>query len=82
MDFNEFRVVAEVGDGETALAQVQEMKPTVAVLDVDMPKLDGLAVARQLRVRRLTTEILFLTIHNAEDLFQAGCVAPLFTQPD
>jgi DNA-binding NarL/FixJ family response regulator len=66
------KVVAEAGDGETALAQVQEMKPRVAVLDVDMPKLDGLAVGRQLRAKRLTTEILFLTIHNAEDLFQAA----------
>ena len=66
------KVVAEAGDGETALAQVQEMKPRVAVLDVDMPKLDGLAVARQLRVKKLTTEILFLTIHNAEDVFQAA----------
>jgi DNA-binding NarL/FixJ family response regulator len=66
------KVVAEAGDGETALAQVQEMKPRVAALDVDMPKLDGLAVARQLRVRRLPTEILFLTIHNEQDLFQAA----------
>lgn len=66
------KVVAEAGDGETVLAQVQETKPRVAVLDVDMPKLDGLAVGRQLRAKRLTTEILFLTIHNAEDLFQAA----------
>ena len=66
------KVVAEAGDGETALAQVEEMKPRVAALDVDMPKLDGLAVARQLRIKRLTTEILFLTIHNAEDVFQAA----------
>jgi DNA-binding NarL/FixJ family response regulator len=66
------KVVAEAGDGETALAQDQEMKPRVAVLDVDMTKLDGNAVGRQLRAKRLTTEILFLTIHNAEDLFQAA----------
>jgi DNA-binding NarL/FixJ family response regulator len=66
------KVVAEAEDGETALVQVQEMKPRVAVLDVDMPKLDGLAVGRELRARRLPTEILFLTIHNAEDLFQAA----------
>jgi DNA-binding NarL/FixJ family response regulator len=66
------KVVAEAGDGETALAQVQEMKPRVAALDVDMPKLDGLAVARQLRVRMLPTEVLFLTIHSERDLFQAA----------
>jgi len=66
------KVVAEAGDGETALAQVQEMRPRVAVLDVDMPKLDGLAVGREISLRRLTTEILFLTIYNAEDVFQAA----------
>lgn len=66
------KVVAEAGDGETALAQIQEVRPRVAVLDVDMPKLDGLAVGRELRAKRLSTEILFLTIHNAEDLFQAA----------
>jgi DNA-binding NarL/FixJ family response regulator len=66
------KVVAEAGDGETALAQVLEMKPRIALLDIDMPKLDGLTVGRQLRVRRLPTEILFLSIHNAADLFQAA----------
>ena len=66
------RVVAEASDGESALAQVEELNPGVAVLDVDMPKLSGLAVGHQLRLRRLRTEILFLTIHNAEDLFQAA----------
>jgi len=39
------KVVAEAGDGEAALAQIQELKPAIAVVDVDMPRLDGLAVA-------------------------------------
>ncbi len=66
------KIVAEAADGETALAQVKESKPNIAVLDLDMPKLDGFAVAREIRKTRLPIEIIFLTIHGAEDLFHAA----------
>jgi len=65
-------VVAEAGDGQAALAQIQELKPTIAVIDVDMPRLDGLGVAREIRKKRLPVEIVFLTIHGEEDLFHAA----------
>ena len=39
-------VVGEAEDGEWALACMRELQPDVAVLDVDMPPRDGLAVAR------------------------------------
>src|ERR1700743_2608681 len=68
----ELRVVAEVGDGESALAEIERLKPAIAVLDVDMPKLDGLGVAREVQKRRLPVEIIFLTIHAEEDLFHAA----------
>ncbi len=51
---------------------IEELKPEIAVLDVDMPKLDGFGVARELHKRRLTTKIVFLTIHSEEDLFHAA----------
>jgi DNA-binding NarL/FixJ family response regulator len=66
------KVVAEAGDGQAALAQIRELKPAIAVLDVDMPQLDGLGVAREIRKKRLAVEIVFLTIHNEEDLFHAA----------
>ena len=66
------RVVAEAGDGQAALAQIQELKPTIAVIDVDMPRLDGLGLAREIRKKRLPVEIVFLTIHGEEDLFHAA----------
>ena len=66
------KVVAEAGDGEAALAQIQELKPAIAVVDVDMPRLDGLGVAREIRKRRLPVEIVFLTIHGEEDLFHSA----------
>jgi DNA-binding NarL/FixJ family response regulator len=66
------KVVAEAGDGEAALVQIQEQKPAIAVVDVDMPRLDGLGVAREIRKKRLPVEVVFLTIHGEEDLFHAA----------
>lgn len=66
------KVVAEADDGEMALAQIRELKPDVAVLDVDMPKLDGFAVAREALKSKLLVAIVFLTLHSEEDLFNEG----------
>ena len=66
------KVVAETGDGEAALAQIQELQPAIAVVDVDMPRLDGFGVAREIRKKRLPVDIVFLTIHGEEDLFHAA----------
>jgi DNA-binding NarL/FixJ family response regulator len=64
-------VVAEAGDGETALALLREKLPEVAVLDIDMPGLDGFAVAREIQKLELKISILFLTLHSEEDMFRA-----------
>jgi len=66
------KVIAEADDGEAALAQIEELKPHIAVLDVDMPRLSGLGVAREIAKRKLPTAIVFLTIHGEEDLFHAA----------
>lgn len=65
-------IVGEAGDGESALALVRQLRPDVVVLDIDMPKLDGLAVARELARQGLETSIIFLTLHTDEDLFRAA----------
>lgn len=66
------KVVAEADDGEAALRQIQELRPDVAVLDVEMPKLDGFGVARAVIGQRLAVEIIFLTMHKDEDIFNAA----------
>lgn len=66
------KVLAEANDGEEAIELIERLKPEIAVLDVDMPKLDGFGVARELQKRRLSVKIVFLTIHSEEDLFQAA----------
>lgn len=66
----ELKVVAEAADGESALALIDQHRPDIAVLDVDMPKLDGFAVARELRRRKLNTKTVFLTLHTDQDIFR------------
>jgi DNA-binding NarL/FixJ family response regulator len=66
------QVVAEAEDGLAALACVKEHRPDVAILDVDMPGTDGMAVARAIGEQRLPTAIVFLTMHKDELLFNAA----------
>jgi DNA-binding NarL/FixJ family response regulator len=69
------KVVADAGDGKSALAQIREIQPDVAVLDVNMPAPDGLAIARELQDRRLPVGVIFLTMYRDEALFEAALEA-------
>jgi DNA-binding NarL/FixJ family response regulator len=66
----ELRIVAEASDGEMALEQIRKFRPDIALLDIDMPKLDGLGVARALADEKSETAIIFLTLHSDEGLFR------------
>lgn len=66
------KLVGEAEDGESALACIREFQPDVAVLDIDMPPPDGLAVARWVQAERLPVETIFLTMHNEEELLNAA----------
>lgn len=63
-------IVAEAGDGEEALRLIEEFQPTVAVLDVDMPKMNGFAVVREMRARKINIPVIFLTMHGEEEVFR------------
>lgn len=65
-------IVAEAGDGETALRLIEERQPDVAVLDIDMPIMDGFAVVRELRNRKINVAVIFLTMHREKEIFQAA----------
>jgi len=67
-----FQIVREVGDGRTALQAICELKPEICILDINMPKLDGLALLREMRAHRLQSKVIVLTMHKEEDLFNAA----------
>ncbi len=62
-------IVAEAGDGDTALHQLELLKPDVAVLDIRMPKRTGIQVVRELGKKKLQTGIIFLTMYDDEETF-------------
>jgi DNA-binding NarL/FixJ family response regulator len=66
------KVVAEAGDGEAALGLIKKLNPQLALLDIDMPKLGGLGVAKEVTRLGLKTKIIFLSFHRDEDFFRAA----------
>jgi DNA-binding NarL/FixJ family response regulator len=64
------KVLAEAGDGQAALERIRELRPDIVLLDVDMPKLHGFAVARAVRDESLPVEIIFLTVHSELEFFK------------
>jgi len=67
----EIVVLAEAGDGEQALRLVREHRPDVAVLDIQMPRLSGIDVARTIRTERLPVGVLILTAYDDEPYIRA-----------
>jgi DNA-binding NarL/FixJ family response regulator len=66
------KVVAEAGDGEDLISQLEQSRPQIAIVDIDMPKQDGFAVAKEINKRKMHVDVVFLTIHNDEDIFHAA----------
>lgn len=58
---SDFEVLAACTNGEMALEAVREFHPDVLVLDVDMPRMDGLTVLREIQEARLPTRVILLT---------------------
>jgi serine/threonine protein kinase/DNA-binding NarL/FixJ family response regulator len=61
-----FRVIAEAEDGATALGLIKTHLPMVAVLDLDMPEMDGFSVAGQVQKLNLPVKVIILTMHKDE----------------
>jgi two-component system NarL family response regulator len=65
-------VVAEAQDGEEAIAKAAELAPDVVLLDVRMPRMDGIEAARRIRELLPSTKVLMLTVSDEEDdLYEA-----------
>jgi DNA-binding NarL/FixJ family response regulator len=65
-------VIGEASDGPTSLGQVRSLRPNLAVLDIGLPLMNGFEVVRAIREERIPVEVVFLTIHDDEDMFEAA----------
>jgi DNA-binding NarL/FixJ family response regulator len=59
----DLRLVGEAGDGDAALAQIEALHPDVAVVDIELPGLSGIELAKRLCVSSPETRILILSGH-------------------
>ena len=64
-----YEVIGEAADGAQALTLIREAKPDVAILDVMMPNMDGLSVAREIMGDRLTA-VVILTAYSQRELIE------------
>lgn len=72
----DFTVVGEAEDGREALAHVERLQPDVVVMDITMPRLNGLEATRQIKHRWPAIQVVILTVHTTEEyifqILQAG----------
>jgi two-component system, NarL family, response regulator NreC len=62
----DFQIVGEASDGQTALQIVQHLKPDILILDLVLPKLNGLDVARSVHNLSPDTQVIVLSMHSNE----------------
>lgn len=72
---DDFSVVGTETDGQAALEKVITLKPDVAILDIEIPGLSGLEIAKQLRLMKLDIKIIILTTFARSKYFKDALAA-------
>ena len=72
---DEFQIVAACTDGSTALESAIALQPDALVLDISMPQMSGLDVARRLSALPNPPRIVFLSVHEDRDFQEAATAA-------
>lgn len=57
-------VIAEANDGEECMEKLQEVKPQVLLLDINMPRKNGIEVLEEIKKANMDVKVLILTVHN------------------
>lgn len=71
-----FKVVGEAANGIEALRLYEDLRPHLLILDISLPRLDGIQVLREIKLRHEEAKVIVLTMHEDEDyitsIMQAG----------
>ena len=74
---HDFIVIGEAANGEQALEKIEKLKPDIVMLDINMPKMNGIDTLKIIKQSKYNTKVILLTIHNeVEYLIKAieiGC---------
>ncbi|GMU87453.1 MAG: DNA-binding response regulator [Ignavibacteriales bacterium] len=64
------KILGEANNGQEAIEMVRQLKPDIAILDIQMPDMDGFETARIILAERHTTKIIFLTMYKEAALIK------------
>jgi DNA-binding NarL/FixJ family response regulator len=85
----EWQIIYEASDGSEAVQKAKELTPELVLLDIALPKLNGIEAARAIRQHSPNSKIVFLSMNDSVDVVQAalntgaqGYVHKLFAQSD
>lgn len=72
---DDFTVIGNATEGQTALKEIISLKPDVAILDIEMPQMTGLEVAKELRLTKQDLKIFILTTFARKIYFELAVAA-------
>jgi len=70
LDWHSFQVCGDAKDGKEAIEKVIELKPDIVLMDINMPGMNGVGAAQEIRRISPTTKVVFLTIHATPAMLQ------------
>jgi DNA-binding NarL/FixJ family response regulator len=71
----EFEVIATATNGRSALEEIRRLQPSVAILDLNMPELNGIEVTREIVRQCLSCAVVICSVENAPELIEAALAA-------
>jgi DNA-binding NarL/FixJ family response regulator len=69
---SQFKIVGEASDGDEALERLACLKPQIIILDIDMPRRNGLNTMRAIRDLPVQVKLIVLTMYREEEIFNAA----------
>jgi DNA-binding NarL/FixJ family response regulator len=64
LDWHSFQICGDAQTGRDAIEKVIELRPDIVLMDINMPEMNGVKVAREIRRIAPATKIVFLTVHD------------------